>query len=59
MQIDKALIILLVLLSGVVLCINPGIVVGIPLPYNLPNQNIPLPYSLENFTIQSAEFTNV
>lgn len=47
------------MLPALLKAINPGILIGVPLPSNLPNQEIPLPYPLDNFTVQSAEFTNV
>jgi len=47
-------LLLLILLPSIVYSINPGILVGIPLPSDIPNQEIPLPYPLENFTVQTA-----
>lgn len=52
-------ILLLVLLPLLLNAVNPGVVVGLPLPSNIPNQYVPLPYQLENFTVKTAEFTNV
>lgn len=52
-------IVTLLLTLAVVCSQNPGIIVAVPLPYDLSNELIPIPYQLEDFTVEGAEFTNV
>ena len=43
-----------------VLSTNPGILIGVPLPYRLPiNSLVNVPISVPNFNVMETEFTNV
>jgi hypothetical protein len=53
-------IIILALLAIYVFTTNPGILIGIPLPYSFPLASfVNVPISITNFNVMETEFTNV
>lgn len=48
------------LLVVAIISTNPGILIGVPLPYRFPiNSLVSLPIPIANFNVMETEFTNV